>query len=205
MNWLIVEDQEILLDALKVFLEPEFPGCKTFVALNGTEAIEILKNNEIDLVMTDVEMPLMGGLELVKIIKRERKRIKTIIYTMHAKPEYIAKAMIYESDAYVLKGKKIPQLVDIIKRVLNGETYFQPEALKKLEITKYEAKKLSKRQLEVAKLLGEGLSAKKVGEKLNLKENTVKQHRKSIYKILKIGSVLKLKEWITENNINNQR
>lgn len=73
MNWLIVEDHPILLNALCDYLKPEFPDSNVFLARNGLEAIEIIKKNSIDLIITDIEMPQMDGLELVEILKREKR------------------------------------------------------------------------------------------------------------------------------------
>lgn len=203
MNWLIVEDQPMMLDALKNNLEAEFEGVHIYKALNGFEALEILKENRIDFVITDLSMPEMDGLKLIEILRRERKEIRVMIYTSYIKPLYVVQAQNFEVEAYVVKSKSLRELVKIIESVLSGTPYFDVKALKQLEVKGQAIKSLSPRQLEIAQLLSEGYTGKQIAEKLNVTLGTVKSHRINIYSALEVKTVIGLVNFFNSNDVEN--
>jgi len=182
----IVEDHKILRDGLTSMLA-EDPEIKVVGnAANGKLAIAALKNENTDLVLMDINMPEMNGIETCRLLTRERPEIKVLILTMLDHENYVHEVFKAGAKAYLLKNIGKNELLAVIKNVYNGESYLSPEIAstlaKKLQgISEGKAEsKISKRELEVLKLIAEGLTNKEIADKLNTSDRTIEAHRRNL-------------------------
>ncbi|EEG77066.1 response regulator transcription factor [Dethiobacter alkaliphilus] len=183
MKVLIVDDDALIRDGLKVLLEMEEGFEVSGVAANGREAYERCVENKPDIVLMDVRMPVMDGVLGTKLIKEHYQDIKVVILTTFKDDEYIAEAARNGAEGYLLKNQSLDSIVDSLRVVGEGNTVFQKEVAGTLHaILKGEKKKdpasfqLTKREFEVLKLVGEGLSNDEIAQKLFLTPGTVRNY-----------------------------
>ena len=181
---LIVDDQALIREGLSLMLslydEVEIVGQVS----HGKEAIDFLKKEEVDVILMDIRMPVMDGVEATKIIKEEYPNVRIIILTTFNEDEYILKGLKNGADGYVLKDISSKELVNTIKSVYNGDVMLHKDVAKTLAIAIMNNKdrkenilsRLTDRELEIAKLIGEGKSNKEISQILYITEGTVKNH-----------------------------
>ena len=211
---LIVDDHDLIRKGIKAMLDE----VKDFVivgeAINGKEAIEQTKKLSPDIIIMDISMPVMTGIESIQIIKNDFPLVKTLILTIHSEDEYMEQ--IYKSGAsgclYKNAGKNEFELA--IRSIKNGERYFcrgLADALlrdyynKKEESTQNipsrEENPLTKREIEILKLLAEDSSNQKIADKLYISLRTVETHRKNIMQKLHLNSTVALVRYAVRTGI----
>ena len=182
---LIVDDQSLIREGLAMML-----GLYDTVTIvgqvnNGQEAIEALESQDIDLVLMDIRMPVMDGVEATKIIKERYPHVKVLILTTFNEDEYIFEGLKNGADGYLLKDISSEELVKAIETVFQGNILLQPDIAKKMIDTIYNKdeglnqdnlKDLTKREYEIALLVGKGKSNKEISKDLFITEGTVKNH-----------------------------
>lgn len=180
---LIVDDEALIKDSLKIILSLEEDIEVIGTANNGQEAIEMCREQNIDIVLLDIRMPIMDGVLATKYIKEINKNIKIIILTTFKDDEYIEQAMKYGAAGYILKNQSTDSIINAIRIVYNGNAVFNDEVLKSISsMLKKEKKKsieelnLTEREFEILKLIGEGMSNKEIASKLFLSEGTVRNY-----------------------------
>lgn len=195
---LIVDDQSLIREGLSMMLSLYDTVTIVGEAKNGQEAIEFLENEDIDLILMDIRMPIMDGVEATKIIKEKYPEIKILILTTFNEDKYIFEGLKNGADGYLLKDISSEELVKAIETVYKGNMLLQPGIAKKIidsidkkhgnlnKITKDDFKELSKREYEIALLVGEGKSNKEISSKLFITEGTVKNHITKILDKLEI-------------------
>ena len=123
---ILAEDHALVRQGLRRIIQ-EDPGVQgTYEAGNGLEVLEFLKENMPDIVLLDISMPHLGGLEAARIIKAQYPTIKIVILTMHRERHFFQKALEIGVDGYILKDEADSVLVNAIQAVLEGKTYFSP-------------------------------------------------------------------------------
>lgn len=176
---MIVDNHSMVREGLKKLLE--FDGDIEVIgeANDGLECLDFLEKVVPQVVLLDIDMPKMNGLEVLQKIKEKKIKVKVIILTVHNEIEYLIKAVNIGIDGYMIKDSESSELRKAIFHVIDGETYIQPSLIpllksRILERDKDEIKieKLTKRELEILKLLSIGLYNKEIGEKLNIRENS---------------------------------
>ena len=185
---LIVDDQSLIREGLRMMLSLYDNIFLVGEASNGKEAIEILGNKEVDLVLMDIRMPIMDGVEATRIIKEKYPEVKVLILTTFNEDEYIFEGLKNGADGYLLKDISSEELVKSIETVYNGNILLQPDVAKRIVVA-IEKKpvsnenifnncfnELTKREYEIALLIGQGKSNKEIGEMLFITEGTVKNH-----------------------------
>ncbi|MDR7128817.1 DNA-binding NarL/FixJ family response regulator [Algoriphagus sp. 4150] len=191
-NIIIADDHVMFLDGLHNILT-EIPQINTIhVATDGLQVLRILSHfDNIDLVISDINMPKMNGLELLSKVKETRPEIKFFLLSMLDDIRTINNAIRKQADGYLLKFADKEELKAGIAEVLLGQQYFSPAVKTKYMEGVFNNKanqevKLSKREKEILKLLADELTSNEVAEKLFISINTVETHRKNI--LLKTGS-----------------
>jgi DNA-binding NarL/FixJ family response regulator len=174
-------------------------------ASNGKEALQLILTNKPDLVILDIEMPIMNGLEVLKKIKQEEVRIKTLIVTLFKERDLLKTAMDMNADGYIIKENAAEELNLAINSIINGEKYFNKELFENLTDTKSKISfaneiselinTLTKTEKQILKIISQNKNTKDICTQLFIAEKTVKTHRYNITKKLKLefdqGSLLR--------------
>lgn len=197
---LIVDDHPLFREGLKSIIARDSSYEVVGEAGSGREATQICEQIRPDLVLLDIALPDVAGVELIGEIKRISPKTIVMIISMHSKVDYIVKAFQAGAMGYVVKESAVERLLQGIGAVLKGE-YFLDSSIshkvvrKLMEFPREDAKitdrqynALSSREQEVMVLLAEGLSAKEVAEKLFVSPRTVENHRSSIMRKLDLHS-----------------
>jgi DNA-binding NarL/FixJ family response regulator len=195
---LIVDDQSLIREGLSMMLSLYDTVTVVGEAKNGREAIELLENVDIDLILMDIRMPIMDGVEATKIIKDKYPKIKVLILTTFNEDKYIFEGLKNGADGYLLKDLSSEELVKAIETVYQGNMLLQPGIAKQMinsihkkddttnKVNNDKFKELTKREYEIALLVGEGKSNKEISSKLFITEGTVKNHITKILDKLEI-------------------
>lgn len=210
---LITEDNIFARKALEEKLS-EFPDIAVKdVAQNGQEALQILeKNHSVDLIMMDIEMPVMNGIEATEIIKRKYPQIKIVMITVFDDDNYIFDAIKAGADSYILKETKSAKIYETITDTLNGGAVMSPSiAIKALNLLKNpiapksenpgEKIELSARETEILEQISQGHTNKEIAENLFISPFTVKRHIENIYQKLQAHNRIELVEKARKNKL----
>lgn len=184
---LLADDHKIVLDGLRSLLEAEFQLAGT--ATNGRELLEQAQALDPDVIVADISMPLLNGIEAVRMLREQGLRAKVVFLTMHPDATYVSRAIEAGASAYVLKHSASDELVVAIRDALAGKLYLSPQLRSAsldelLDETRRHGKRtieLTSRQREVLQLLAEGKSAKEIGAILDISPRTVETHK---YKLM---------------------
>lgn len=170
---LLVEDQALVRGAIGSLLSLEDDIEVMAQAENGEEALKLLAEIEVDLVLTDIEMPKMSGLELAEMISKEYNKTDVVIMTTFSKSGYIKRALELGVKAFVLKEAPTDYLVDCLSKVRAGQRVIDPE-LAMMALGDNDP--LTNKERKALKLAGEGLKTAEISEKLFLSEGTVRNY-----------------------------
>lgn len=180
---LLADDHKIVLEGLKGLLEDNFELCA--LVTNGRELLEQARAVQPDVIVADISMPLLNGVEAVRRLRQEGSRAKVVFLTMHHDLTYVTRALEAGASGYVLKHSASDELVTAIQKALRGETFVSRQLRtasldEKLDETRRQMKEtisLTPRQREVLQLLAEGKSAKEIGAILDISPRTVEVHK----------------------------
>lgn len=205
---LIADDHQMVVDGLVALLEKEKDTIKVVAQVNdGTEAIEYIKNNPVDIAVLDISMDQMDGPEATRIIKQSFPSTKVLILSMHFTDDYIDDLLDAGCSGYILKNRGHEELVTAINRIAVGGEYYGPIILKKIINGRRNSKQksvdlpaqITDREKEVLKLIAEGLTAPQIAKKLSISENTVNTHSRNIRSKLDIKNVNGLVRYAMKN------
>jgi len=170
---LVVEDQALVRGAISSLLALEDDIEIVGQAENGKVALAMLKDINVDFILSDIEMPVMSGLELAEMVYTDFKDIEMLIMTTFSKSGYIKRAMELGVKAFILKESPTEYLVNAIKKVKNGQRVIDPElALMALD----DNDPLSNKERKAIKLAGDGLTTSEISQTLFLSEGTVRNY-----------------------------
>ncbi|MDX9751654.1 MAG: response regulator transcription factor [Flavobacteriales bacterium] len=193
---LLVDDHRIITDGLQVLLEPVPDVECVGVAANGEEALFSLAHVPAHVVLMDLDMPVMDGVEATERIRREYPGTKVVVLSMHEESAMVKKLMEIGADGYLVKNCGRDELLLAIRSVHAGHQHFGSALLEGLLDQKKEAaaqssllKDLSEREVEVLAALAEGLTNKDIGERLFISPRTVDTHRTNLMKKLETHNV----------------
>ncbi|EJN6826273.1 response regulator [Vibrio cidicii] len=202
----IVDDHQVVLDGFiaRLEIEPEIEVVGT--ASNGLEALDAVRRHKPDVVLMDISMPIMNGIEATRLIKEEFPECKVLMLTMHDNREYIMKVMQEGAVGYMLKEISAEKMVQAIKTVNQGSTYFCESVTQTLftqEIVPaaQRANPLSRREEAVLKLVAQGHSSKKIATLLDISYRTVETHRHNIKHKLDLHSTAELAKYAFEQGL----
>lgn len=189
----IVDDHKMFLEGIQSILEDLDFIEIIATAKNGEEALKLLKSLTPDIVITDIDMPNIDGIELTKKIKAEISNIKVIALSSHYKSTVISTIIKAGINGYILKNTGKIELLKAIETVYNGENYFSDEVKKIMSESLFNVKstkdnnvQLSDREKEILRLIVQEKSTKKIADLLFISVNTVETHRKNLMR--KIGA-----------------
>lgn len=191
---LIAEDQEIIRQSLEIMLSNKSDIQIVGSAENGREAIRLTRKVLPDVILMDIRMPEMDGVQCIQIIKEALPQIKIIVLTTFDDDEYVFNALKNGASGYLLKGISVGELVEAIKIVYKGGALINPNIATKVfkffsqmanadyrvNVTENEVKDLNTTELKIIQLIGMGLSNKEITDRLKFSEGTVRNYISNI-------------------------
>lgn len=201
---LIADDHKIVCDGLKALLEAQPEMQIVAQAANGREAVKLAHKLKPDMVIMDVAMPDLNGLDAVRQILSEQPQIKVIALSMHADRRYVTGMLSAGASGYILKHCAFEELVHAIHIVLSNQFYLSPAitgiVVKELAQSRISrarqsaspSQSLTSREREVLQLISEGNSAREIAQRLHLSVKTIETHRRQIMQKLEIHSIADL-------------
>jgi DNA-binding NarL/FixJ family response regulator len=195
---LLADDHTLLLEGLSKLLQDEMDLVGT--ACSGTEAVEMAVELQPDVVVLDISMPGLNGLDAARQIRERVPKAKLIALTMHKSPAYVREALKAGMNGFVLKQSAGSELATAIKAVMNNERYITPLVS---EQTKDETtdRALTSRQREVLRHIAQGCIAKEIAGKLGISVRTAEFHRVSIMQKLELHTTAQLTRYALEHGI----
>ena len=186
---LIVDDHQMFIDGIKALLNSQKKYKIVNEARNGIEALEAIDTNEIDIIITDLSMPEMDGIELIKKVKYDYPAIKILVLSMHNNRETISEILMSEAEGYILKNTGKHELLVALDRIHNNGTFYSHEVTSlMMDKIRYDKKSqqsidhLTEREKEVLSLIVREYSSEEIAEKLFISKRTVDTHRINILK-----------------------
>lgn len=181
---LLADDHSLLREAIKKCIEA-VPGLKVIgEAGDGLELVQLLSRTNPDLIVLDISMPNLPGLDAAKIIKGQNPDIKILILTMHKFGEFLRRALALGIEGYLLKENALGDLVTAIKTIRRGEIYISSllggKLFRESSGSRMVGEVLSPREIEILKLVAQGKSSKEIADLLSLSIMTVYNHRVNI-------------------------
>ncbi len=203
---MIADDHKMFSGSLKNMLDTTPDIEVTAVASNGKELITMLEQYPCEIVLLDINMPEMDGIDASNIIYHRFPKVSIIILSMYNRPEFIRKLTGKGVRGYILKNADPEELVNAIKTVHAGAKYFSPELALHPEENKGDGAtfddsfnhKLSKREVEILKHISKGKSNTEIAEVLFLSPHTVDTHRKNMMSKLEVHSVAELVKYAVQ-------
>lgn len=193
INIMITDDHSMIREGLKSLLELDGDIKVIAEAVDGQDCLNKLETVTPDVLLLDINMPVMNGLDVLKNLKLRRNKVKVLVITAHNEVEYLMKAVDIGINGYVLKDSESAVLKKAIVSIAAGKNYIQPSLIPALNAKMIEKdedgvklENLTNREIEVLKLLAVGMYNKEIAETLNISERTVKNHVSNIFKKLNV-------------------
>ena len=186
---LLADDHTILRDGIRALLEDQIDMAVVGEADNGRQAVQLTEDLQPDVVLIDIAMPLLNGLEATRQIKRDQPEIKVLVLTMHDNEEYVRQMLAAGASGYVLKHAAANELVAAIRAVRQGDAVLSPGITRQVIDQYLRAEgdqpaalpsELTPREREVLQLIAEGYAIKQSAEILCVSAKTVQAHRTSL-------------------------
>lgn len=210
---IIVEDSVFALQAIEEKLANFSDVVISNIARNGEEALEVLElDHSVDIILMDIEMPVMNGIEATRIIRKKYPQIKIVMITVYDDDNYVFDAIKAGADSYILKETKAEKIYETINDTLNGGAVMSPSiAVKTLQLLKNtphiasaatpQTIELSKRETEILEQISTGLTNKIIAERLFISPFTVKRHIENIYQKLQAHNRIELLDKARQNKL----
>jgi DNA-binding NarL/FixJ family response regulator len=203
---LLADDHEILADGLKSVLEPQYEVVG--IALDGRALLEAAAKLQPDIIVLDIAMPVLNGLDAARQVKRSMPKVKLIFLTVNKDPYIVKEAFRAGASAFLLKQSAALELTEAIRQVLKGGTYVTPrmsEGLSNVSLRppkdREHAPEPTPRQREVIQLLAEGRSMKQVADALQITPRTVAEHKYKVMELLQLKSNSDLVQYAIKHGI----
>ena len=193
---LVVDDHPIVRAGCRQLIQ-QVPSTKVIEAETGEEGYRLFQENYPDMVLLDITLPGIGGLEVLRKMRANRENAKILMFSMHEDPVFASRAMQAGAKGYITKNNAADHLVEAIEKVLAGKTYLSPDTAQQLAMLNIGAETsalsdLSRRELEILRLLGEGKSMTEISEVLGISYKTVANNLTQIKSKLDISKTAEL-------------
>lgn len=211
INVIIADDHAVVRQGIRTVLE-EIPGLKVLAeAGNGREVFSLLEEHTPDLLVLDISMPEMTGLEVAKQLRGEGSELGILILSMHENPEYILEAVRAGADGYILKDVGPAELREAVEAVVDGREHFAPRVTHQLSVALREElererqrsklDQLTGREREVLVRVAAGRTNREIAEEFGISPRTVETHRERVMAKLRIRTVAGLTRFVVENGL----
>lgn len=205
---LIADDHQIFLDGLKALLKKEKHLQLTGEVCNGRVALDMIIKNQPDLLITDINMPGLTGVELTREVKSRFPEVKVLVLSMFNDRDIVSDILMSEAEGYILKNAGKQELINAINRILDNSTYYCNEVtnimlsrVRKQKMIEKNTATLTPREIEIIKLIMEEYSSEEIAGKLFISKRTVDTHRKNIIHKTNTRTLVGLIMFAIENNL----
>ena len=209
-NILLADDHQMIVDGICGMLANEQAYRIAGTALNGQQAMEMiaLRPDDYDVLLSDISMPLLSGIELCKMVKASYPRIQVLVLSMYSSMAAVQEAVMAEADGYILKSSGREELLKALHRITGGGTYFS-EAILPIIYSQYKKARaqedfqrlLSARELEILALIVKEQTSEEIGMALFISKKTVDNHRAHILEKTGCRTTVGLVKWAIKNGI----
>lgn len=205
---MLVDDHALIREGIKQLLE--FDGSIDVIeqASDGAECLEKLQHVQPDILLLDINMPNVNGIEVLEEIKKKNIPVKVLMLTVHSEAEYLVQAVDIGANGYILKDSGSEELKKAIQSVMDGDSYIQPSLIPSLnsrlvnrDIDKEKIAALTKREMEILTQIAGGMFNKEIAMNLNISERTVKNHISNIFKKIDVSDRTQAAVFVIRNNI----
>ncbi len=186
-NIIIADDHQMFIDGVRLILKQQKNLSVAAQALNGDELMQLLLAKPCDLVITDLNMPGLSGIELIRTLKKNYPGIKLLVISMHNDHELVHEVLMAEAEGYILKNSGKKELLEAINAIMDGKTHYEKAVLDMMlrnvrvkEKARTAAKPLSAREQEIVQLIVQELTSREIGDRLFISKQTVDKHRLNI-------------------------
>ncbi len=205
---LLVEDHKIMREAIKIQLELDAPNYLIHECSNGEQALLFLSKTEYDLMITDIDMPKMNGIELIKLAKKKFPSTRILTVSMFTDYKHISKVLEEGANGYISKNTGNQELLHAIQVILGGESYCSKEVsdslIKGMREDRYKTnlvESLSKREMEVLNLVLKEFNNKEIAEKLFISNRTVETHKYNLLQKTNSRNIAGLFRFAVQNDL----
>jgi len=216
---LIADDQELIRQSLQIVLNTKEDMKVIGVASDGQEVIQAIRKELPDVILMDIRMPKMDGVQCTKIIKGNYPDVKIIILTTFDDDEFVYNALKFGASGYLLKGVSMDELVNAIRTVHNGRAMINPDIATKvvklfsqmaqsdfsIVVDEKRENELTKTEWKIIEQVGRGASNKEVAENLNLSEGTVRNYLSTILNKLELRDRTQLAIWAVQTGVTKRK
>ncbi len=210
INIVLADDHHLIIDGISKLLEDEININIVATCSNGREVLDLLPDTEVDILMLDLDMPIMNGLQCAEIVKEKHPEVKIAILTMHEEKALIQRFIEFGVKGYFLKTIQKDELLHAIKTIARGGDYFPSDVTKALmqkqsitpDITQSPLlKELTRREIEIIQLVAQGFSNNEIGKNLFISPRTVDTHRTNIMRKLDLHNVAEIVRFAFQNKL----
>ena len=205
---MLTDDHALMREGIKHLLE--FDGSIEVIeeASDGIECLQKLEKIHPYILLLDINIPEMNGIEVLEELKRREDPLKVLILTVHSEVEYLVKAVDIGANGYILKDSGSSELKQAINVIMSGESYIQPSLLPALnsrlinrDVDQDKLQTLTKRELEILTQVAGGMFNKEISVNLNISERTVKNHISNIFRKIDVSDRTQAAVFAIRNNI----
>lgn len=196
---ILADDHYLIRNGIKTMIAQEAGLHVISEAADGQELLDILKENQPDMVILDISMPQVSGIEALKQIHVLYPEIRMLVLTMHSNVQYCYHALSAGAHGYLLKDDSATELLPAILQVRDGKVYVSPQLAPEFLWKNDEKIRLTPREKEVLEMVTRGLTTKRIAEKLCLSPRTVEHHRSNILKKFKKKNSVDLINYVVKN------
>ncbi|MBX2845166.1 MAG: response regulator transcription factor [Saprospiraceae bacterium] len=214
---LLADDHQLLIDGIKAILSDEDQFVIAGEAHNGKEVLDFLKTDTPDVLIMDINMPEMDGIETLKVLQGENKDLKIIILSSYDDIRLIKEVLKMGVDSYLTKSSAAENILNAVNAVIKGKKYFDEDvqaqmikAFPGVDSSKNKRKRsregvmpisLTNREIDVLRLIAQEYSSREIGEQLFLSSNTVETHRKNLIKKLNVKNSIGLVKYAIQYDL----
>lgn len=208
VNILLADDHRMVREGIRCLLENVSEFNVVGEAADGYECISLVNKTKPNIVLLDIDMPDMNGIEALRVIKEQKMICKVIMLTRHNEIDYLMKALEIGCDGYILKESSFEILLKAIFKVYSGNKYIEPNMMPLLNANleeksniKKRMSELTKREIDVLKMIASGAFNKEIASTLNISERTVKNHISNIFKKIEVSDRTQAAVFAIKNGI----
>ena len=196
---LIVDDHALFVEGMRSMFLPEDGIAVTCTTKNGHEVPTLLEQHDVDVILMDIDMPILDGIATMELLKRKGYDIPTLMLTMHQSIKRIRGSLERGAQGYILKDASKAELVEAIRKVSQRKNYFHPKINDQVfdyfrgkTAAKNTLQELSEREIEIIQCLSEGKNTAAIAQALFISEHTVKTHRRNIMQKMRVKTSAEL-------------